>query len=121
MAEIITRTLVDDLDGTADATPRTFGIDGVWYDIDLTDANYAKMLEKPMASLIEKARRRGGKKITKTRVRTTQSRADSNAIRDWARQQGKTVSGRGRIPQDVVDAFNAEHTPAFSDKQLVTA
>jgi hypothetical protein len=31
------------------------------------------------------------------------------AVRDWARQNGYTVSARGRIPKSIQDAFAAAH------------
>jgi hypothetical protein len=30
-------------------------------------------------------------------------------VRDWARQNGYTVSARGRIPNSIQDAFAAAH------------
>jgi len=39
----------------------------------------------------------------------TTDRAQTQAIRDWARRNGHQVSDRGRIPSAVLDAFNAAH------------
>lgn len=33
----------------------------------------------------------------------------SNAVRDWARENGLSVGARGRIADDVIAAFNAAH------------
>ncbi|EUA49714.1 protein lsr2 [Mycobacteroides abscessus subsp. bolletii 1513] len=41
------------------------------------------------------------------RGRASIDREQSAAIREWARKNGHNVSSRGRIPAEVVDAFNA--------------
>ena len=41
------------------------------------------------------------------RGRAAIDREQSAAIRDWARRNGHSVSTRGRIPADVIDAFHA--------------
>jgi hypothetical protein len=40
-----TIVLVDDLDGTEPATKRTFGLDGVSYEIDLSEENSARLTD----------------------------------------------------------------------------
>ena len=35
------------------------------------------------------------------------SREETTAIREWARQNGHTVSDRGRIPKYVIEAYAA--------------
>jgi hypothetical protein len=53
--------LVDDLDGTQsdDISTVTFGLDGVTYEIDLTEANAAS-LRKSLEEFVAHARRTGG-------------------------------------------------------------
>lgn len=34
--------------------------------------------------------------------------ADLNAIREWARANGHTVSNRGRIATSIIEAYNAD-------------
>lgn len=34
-------------------------------------------------------------------------RADPSQIREWTRTQGLPVAHRGKIPQDVIEAYNA--------------
>lgn len=46
---------------------------------------------------------------TVTEIRSVQSPADNQAIRDWAKKKGKTVSDKGRIPADIVEQFHEEH------------
>ncbi|HEX5143231.1 MAG TPA: Lsr2 family protein [Mycobacterium sp.] len=111
MAKKVTVTLVDDFDGegTADETVE-FGLDGVTYEIDLTNKNAAK-LRADLKQWIESGRRVGGRRRGRSAApgkgRATIDREQSAAIRDWARRNGHNVSTRGRIPADVIDAFHA--------------
>lgn len=113
MAKKVTVALIDDVDGesVADETVE-FGIDGVSYEIDLSTAN-AKKLREHLEGFRENARRVGGRQrrasvaVSKRAKRTAVSREESSAIREWARQDGRSVSARGRIPADLVDAYKA--------------
>lgn len=51
------------------------------------------------------ARRRG--RPSKSAARTSAS--DMKAVRDWARDNGYTVSQRGRVPTEIRDAYTAAH------------
>ena len=44
--------------------------------------------------------------VSAPRGRTPIDRSQSAAIRDWARKAGMKVNDRGRISQDVIDAYN---------------
>lgn len=108
---------VDEFDGITDARVVEFSIDGAFYEIDLSDAN-KEQLFKDLSRYIDAARRRDVKKSAtpkKTPPRAykpaVERTADNDAIRDWAKRTGRKVSDRGRIPRDVVDAFNSEHAP----------
>jgi hypothetical protein len=46
-------------------------------------------------------RRRGAS----TAARSTGDREQNQAIRDWARQHGHAVSDRGRVPSEVIEAY----------------
>ncbi len=109
MARKVTVTLVDDFDGegAADETVE-FGLDGVTYEIDLSNKNAAK-LRSDLKKWIESSRRVGGRRRGRAgaRGRGTIDREQSAAIRDWARRNGHNVSTRGRIPADVIEAFHA--------------
>jgi len=48
--------IIDDLDGTSDATPREFSVGGVSYDIDLSDENYENLISG-LSDYIAAARR----------------------------------------------------------------
>ncbi|KXP08412.1 histone-like nucleoid-structuring protein Lsr2 [Tsukamurella tyrosinosolvens] len=113
MARKVTITLTDDLDDSlaADETV-SFGLDGVEYEIDLNSKN-ADKLRKVLAPYAEHGRRSGGRKqrarlaSLSSGPRTAIDREQSRAIRDWAKGAGIQVSERGRISQEVINAFNA--------------
>lgn len=109
----VTVVFTDDLTGDQldEATAQTvqFALDGVGYEIDLSEAN-AKKLRDDVATWIGHARkttpRRGTRAATSgPKGRATADREQSSAIREWARNNGHTVSERGRIPVAVVDAY----------------
>ena len=114
MAQKTIVQLIDDLDqGSADETV-SFGLDGASYEIDLSAKNAAKLRDS-LATYIASARRSGrpGGRPSGAgrRGRTRGSRGDreqTQAIREWARKNGFSISERGRIPADVLDAYNAK-------------
>ncbi|MGW4843214.1 histone-like nucleoid-structuring protein Lsr2 [Nocardia brasiliensis] len=106
MARKVTVELVDDFDGesTAEETVR-FGIGGVDYEIDLSAEN-ADKLRAALTPWIEAARRVGrAPRATEGKPRSVRDRAQTAAIREWARQNGVEVSSRGRIAAEVVAAY----------------
>lgn len=109
MAQQVTYSLVDDLDGTEAEQTVEFGLDGALYEIDLSDAN-ADKLRDILGEYVESARRAGGRKRPGGRGsksgRIAADREQNQAIRDWARSNGYQVSDRGRIPADVLEAFH---------------
>src|ERR1022692_1747117 len=103
MATKITVALEDDLEGgPADETMR-FGVGGTEYEIDLNKKN-ARAFRKQLAPFVEHARKAGR---GQRRPRTSSSRQRSGDIRAWAKDQGITVSDRGRIPAGVVEQYEA--------------
>jgi hypothetical protein len=103
MATKIAVALEDDLEGgPADETVR-FELGGTQYEIDLNKKN-AKAFRKQLAPFVEHARRAGR---GQRRPRTSSSRQRSGDIRAWANEQGIAVSGRGRIPAEVVEQYEA--------------
>ena len=106
-----TRTeIIDDIDGKTLRDPITieFSIDGVAYEFD-TSAKHAKEFRQAVEPYTSVARR--AKPAPARRRRTTGRRSPEQlaAIREWARQNGHTVSDKGRIARSVVDAFDAAH------------
>jgi hypothetical protein len=110
MAQKVLVQLVDDLDGTSstDVTTVLFGLDGVTYEIDLSDTN-AERLRESLAQYVDSARRVGGRVKRGTRPAGSKSANASEAgqIREWAQENGFELAGRGRIPSHVVDAYRA--------------
>jgi hypothetical protein len=121
---LITRTyLVDDIDGSEDDVSRiTFMLDRKDYEIDLSAANTERLrgtLEKFVAAATPSATgnkvpaRRAAKTAKPTKASTVRSAATSReqtqAVRDWARNNGFEVSNRGRISKSIQDAFDAAH------------
>ncbi len=112
MAKKVTVTLVDDFDGEGPADETVeFSIDGVTYEIDLSNKN-AKKLRDEFKQWMDAGRRVGGRRRGRPGApvragRGSIDREQSAAIRDWARRNGHKVSTRGRIPAEVIEAFHA--------------
>jgi hypothetical protein len=105
MAQKITVTLQDDLDGgPADETVR-FAIGGTSYEIDLSTRN-AAAFRWQLAPFIAHARK-AGRGPRRQPGSSTASRERSGDIRAWAKEAGIAVSERGRIPTSVVDRYQA--------------
>lgn len=127
-------TFVDDLTGEEAEAISTveFALDGVSYEIDLADDNAAR-LRDALASYMAAGRKTGGRRASAARTGRRSSRASNGdtpgsgynretlqSIRAWAKRNGRAVSDRGRLPVDVVEAWEAQHegatgkAPAFS-------
>ncbi|MGH3663752.1 MAG: histone-like nucleoid-structuring protein Lsr2 [Micromonosporaceae bacterium] len=110
MAQKTVTYLVDDLEGGDAAETVKFALDGVEYEIDLSEKN-ASALRDTVAKFVAAGRRVGrASRATagKGRVQASTDREQNKAIREWAKRNGITISERGRISQDVVDQYNAE-------------
>jgi hypothetical protein len=106
--------VVDDIDGSTPAETVTFALDDVTYSIDLS-RDHAAELRDSLAKWIAEAEpvsgRRGGTAGRRTgRGRGGgSSRRSSSDVRQWAREQGYEVSDRGRIPANVLEAYEDAH------------
>ena len=106
MQRIITE-LVDDIDGSKAEETVRFAIDGVEYEVDLSEKD-AKKLRDAVAGYAAKARKvRGGRGRRKT---TAVSQMDAKAVRAWAKSNNIELSSRGRIPADVVTSTGRPET-----------
>lgn len=110
MAQQVLVQLVDDLDGTTspDVSTVLFGLDGVQYEIDLSEAN-TQSLRDQLGDYVGAARRVGGRLKRGTKPRSAGSRGsagEAGQIREWAQQNGYELAGRGRIPAHVVTAYH---------------
>lgn len=110
MAQRVNVILVDDIDGSDADESVTFGLDGVAYDIDLSDV-HAKELREALAPFVESARRVGGRKISRKASNSTASASEPSPseVRAWGLEQGYDLPKRGRIPEDVREAYDAAH------------
>lgn len=108
MAQKVTVSLTDDLDGSPGSETVSFGLDGKFYDIDLSETN-AKEMREILADFVGAAR-----VVTNTTTPAKRQARGSNteelqAMRTWAAENGLKVAERGRIARDVVDAYHAAH------------
>ncbi|MFD1046511.1 Lsr2 family protein [Kibdelosporangium lantanae] len=95
MAQKVTVTLVDDIDGSEAEETLEFGLDGVSYQIDVSSGNAEKLRSVLSEAIVGRA------------TRTASVDRDQNqAIREWARKKGYKVSDRGRIPKEVTEAYH---------------
>lgn len=109
MAQRVQVVLEDDIDGSEAAETVEFALDGVTYEIDLSD-KHAASLRDDLASWIGHARRSGGRRQTRRRGNgSATSSEDLSKIREWGRANGYQVSDRGRVSQEVRDAYAAAH------------
>lgn len=106
--------LVDDLDGTVlepeEGTTVTFGLDKRTYEIDLS-SSHAQELRDALAPYLKAARSAGVRASSRARRTDTQQRSGYklSEIRQWAQESGHDVPTRGRVPNSVIDAYNAAH------------
>ncbi|WP_181776529.1 histone-like nucleoid-structuring protein Lsr2 [Amycolatopsis pittospori] len=120
MAQKVSVQIVDDIDGGEATQTVPFALDGVTYEIDLSDDN-ADALREQLERFVEAGRRVGGRKV---RVATGQStvaggaakptdRERNQQVRAWASANGYAIAERGRIPNEIYEAFDgAEAAPA---------
>lgn len=107
MVQRVQVMLEDDIDGGEAAETVRFALDGVDYEIDLSEKN-ARKLRDDLAPWTGHARRvtRSGRGRSATR---TGQRADAGEIRAWAQANGIEVSARGRVPSEVREAYERAH------------
>jgi len=115
--------VVDDITGEAGASTRRLRLDGVEYDIDLTDETFAG-LQEVLRPYLEKARvvpmSKRGKAAGAGEGRGTPVRqkqelpAASSTIRAWAAANGIDCPKRGRIPATVVERYTKSMQVSFT-------
>lgn len=108
MAQRVQVILVDDLDGGEATETVEFALDGVTYEVDLSNANAAKLRDS-LAQWIGVARRSGGRRQTRRRAggASGASREELARMREWGRENGFQVSDRGRVSKELQDAYAA--------------
>ncbi|GAB33997.1 histone-like nucleoid-structuring protein Lsr2 [Gordonia otitidis] len=122
MATIRSVTFVDDLDGREieldDVHTVLWSWLGVDYQLDISSANLDKVENGriTVAKLLEASTRIGGRKQS-TAPRVTTKKASSKSapsaptsdVREWAIEEGYEVGPRGRLPKEIVEAYEAAH------------
>jgi|SRR5690606_13199520 len=103
MAKKVQVQLIDDIDGSSADETITFALDGVTYEIDLSE-EHAKALRESFSEWVGHARRAGGRRNARRSSRSGSS-SDAGKIREWARKHGYEVSERGRISAEVRQAY----------------
>ena len=113
MARRVIEQLVSDLSGKdiKDGEGETvkFSIGSTSYQMDLTEAEAGQFYAavKKYTDVATKTGGRGARSGGGSKNKS--DRNQTQAIRTWARENGRVVSDRGRISQDVQDAYNAAH------------
>lgn len=109
MAQKVNIVLVDDIDGSAADETVSFSLDGVAYEIDLTD-EHAAALREALAPYIGHARKvSASRRASSARSVAAPGGASAKVIRAWARENGHDVPERGRVSAEVRAAFEAAH------------
>ncbi len=111
MAQRVNVVLVDDLDGSDAAETVSFALDGVDYEIDLSE-EHAGELRNAVSLYVGHARRTGGRRKTGRRAASAAAESAGTSaadIRSWARENGWTVPERGRVSAEVREAYAAAH------------
>ena len=107
-------------DEVTDAAEVSFAFDGSAYEIDLCPDHRDEM-EEAFSTYIGSARRAKGAGSSSAPRRSSRPAASSGRssggsdreevqrIREWARENGHTVSERGRLSSTVLEAYRAAH------------
>ena len=119
MAKIETVVLTDDLDGSPAEVTVRFALDGTSFEIDLSEANAARLREDLAVFVAHGRKVRPEQPARRPASAPTARRSavEVSAIRTWANDSGLEIPARGRIPADAVAAFKAawqETNPGLS-------
>src|SRR4051794_16933004 len=113
MAQRVNVVLVDDIDGTDAVETVGFALDGVDYEIDLSDEHAAELREA-ISLYVGHARRTGGRRGGGRRAASTGTvagegggSASAGEIRAGARDNGWDAPERGRVGAEVRGASAA--------------
>ncbi|MCZ2401962.1 Lsr2 family protein [Paenarthrobacter sp. Z7-10] len=105
MAQTVKIILEDDLDGGPAEETIRFALDGVNYEIDLSEGN-STALRNAFGPYVAKARRVTGRAAKNRPAAAAASRSQEvGQIRSWARENGYQVRERGRIQAEIQEAY----------------
>jgi hypothetical protein len=107
VAQKVTVSLIDDLDGSEAVETVVFSLSGQSYEVDLSEKNAAK-LRKALSPFVEAGRKQGGARRGSLKRSVRESdKPDAVAVRAWATSQGIEVAARGRVPAEVTEKYLA--------------
>lgn len=107
MAQKIQFLLIDDIDESPAEGTVEFSLDGTAYEIDL-NRKHSEELHEALAMFVRHARKVGTTR--KPRISASFKRqldAWNAAARQWAKDNGRTVKERGRVPASVATDYMA--------------
>ncbi|WP_067840392.1 histone-like nucleoid-structuring protein Lsr2 [Nocardia lijiangensis] len=107
MARKVVVTVVDDFDGHSPAVETvSFAVDGVAYEIDLSEENAARL--RVLFAQWAAYSRRVGKAGRRSRqiAAAASDGPRPGLVREWAKANGFDVPRRGRMPASVVAEYN---------------
>ncbi|GHG08899.1 MULTISPECIES: histone-like nucleoid-structuring protein Lsr2 [Amycolatopsis] len=123
MAQKVRVEVLDDIDGSEASETVVFALDGVSYEIDLSEEN-AEALRGEFARYVQAGRRVGGRRVRTALGQAAgagsrspgaeggNSREYNQAVREWAAANGHNVAERGRLSSDLIAAYEAaQSTP----------
>lgn len=110
MAQRVRVEYIDDLDGSIAQGTVPFAVDGVSYEIDLSEEN-AEELRTILTPYMQAGRRVAGRRARgrATGADNGQRREQLEKVRTWARENGYQVRSRGRIAAKIQQAYDAAH------------
>lgn len=113
MAQKVNIVLVSDLSGGEADETVTFALDGTTYEMDLSnkEADKFRGVFQDYIAVARKVSGGRGRKASSSRSTSGSGRSSDElaSIREWAKSNGHEVSERGRIKQEVLDAYDAAH------------
>lgn len=83
------------------------------YEIDLC-AEHGAQFESEFSTWIGLARRIEGRKTRRSTPHSPQTR-NLKEVRSWAKNHGFNLGDRGRIPREVLDAYDTANTASVAD------
>lgn len=86
-----------------------FSLDGADYEIDLSAGKTAEKREA-LARFVSHGRRVRGASGSRRERAGSSGRGETQKIREWATANGYSPSSRGRISQDIKQAFDGAHS-----------
>lgn len=115
MARELVTLYSDDVTGQpgTDIEEVVYAVGGAVLECDMSGET-KKRFDEALAPYTSVSRRRGPFRATPQATasaarKPTIDREQNQAIRDWAKRNGLTVSDRGRIPAEIVDRYHSEH------------